>query len=75
MSAMRILLLVLALAVVAFIAKVALTGSVAGPTGGGDERSRPAQQLDGVRQKAKAFEGDMNRSMERAEKPAEEGAQ
>ncbi len=71
MTAIRILLLVLALAVVAFVAKVALTGSVGG--GGGEpERSAPARQLDNVRGRAHQLEGEMQRGADRAEKPAEE---
>ncbi len=65
MTAFRIVLLVLALAVVGFVAKVALTGSV----GGGDDpsaKSRPAQQLDNVRQRAGELEKEMQRSADRA---------
>ncbi len=72
MTAIRILLLVLALAVVAFVAKVALTGSVGG---GGDTaaKSAPARQLDNVRERAHQLEGEMQRGADRAEKPAEDG--
>ncbi len=65
MTAFRIVLLVLALAVVGFVAKVALTGSV----GGGESptaRSQPAQQLDNVRQRAGELEKEMQKSADRA---------
>jgi hypothetical protein len=65
MTAFRIVLLVLALAVVGFVAKVALTGSV----GGGDDgpaKSRPAQQLDNVRERASELEKEMQRNADRA---------
>lgn len=77
MSAMRILLLVLALAAVAFTARYALTRAAGEASAGasGAERSAPAQQLDNVRQKARAIEGEMQRRAEDGLKPAEEGAQ
>ncbi len=65
MTAFRIVLLVLALAVVGFVAKVALTGSV----GGGESptaKSQPAQQLDNVRQRAGELEKEMQKSADRA---------
>ena len=70
MTAIRILLLVLALAVVGLVAKVALTGSV----GGGDTpgKTAPARQLDNVRERAKELEGELQRGADRAQKPAEE---
>jgi hypothetical protein len=70
MTAIRILLLVLALAVVGFVAKVALTGSVGGGESPG--RSAPARQLDNVRERAQQLEGEMQRSADRAERPAEQ---
>ncbi len=72
MSAMRILLLVLALAAVAFVAKFALTGAASAgrDASAGAERSAPARQLDNVRGKAKDIEGEMQKSLERADKPA-----
>lgn len=73
MSALRIVLLVLALAAVAFAAKFALTG---GAGAGGDEaRSRPAQQLDNVRSRAKELEGEMQHAADRADQPAQEEKQ
>ncbi len=65
MTAFRIVLIVLALAVVGFVAKVVLTGSV----GGGDSptaKSRPAQQLDDVRQRAGELEKEMQKGADRA---------
>ncbi len=65
MTAFRIVLLVLALAVVGFVAKVALTGSV----GGGESpsaKSQPAQQLDNVRERAHELEDQMQKNADRA---------
>jgi hypothetical protein len=65
MTAFRIVLLILALAVVGLVAKVALTGSVGGGEGG-SARSRPAQQLDNVRERANELEKEMQRGADRA---------
>jgi hypothetical protein len=65
MTAFRIVLLVLALAVVGFVAKVALTGSV----GGGEvdtAKSQPAQELDNVRDRGSELEKEMQRKADRA---------
>ncbi len=69
MSAMRILLLVLALAVVGFVAKFVLSGTI-GDDGPG--KTRPAQQLDHVRDRARELEGEMQRAADRAERAAEQ---
>jgi len=66
MSVARILLLVLALAAVAFTAKFVLTGSV-GPDRPGP--SEPKRQLDNVRQKAHDIEVQQQQSADRAEVP------
>jgi hypothetical protein len=63
MSAMRIVLLLLALAAVAFTAKYVLTGSVTGP----EEKVQPAEQLQNVRDRAKELEGELQRAADRAE--------
>ncbi len=61
MTAFRLVLLVLALAVVAFVAKSALTGS----SGGGDQAvSQPKQQLDNVRERARQIEDDLKKRAE-----------
>lgn len=69
MSTMRILLLVLALAAVAFAARYALTTGVADGEGG---KAPPARQLDNVRERAKQLEGELQRGADRANAPAEE---
>ncbi len=63
MTAFRILLLVLGLAVVGFVAKYALTGTAGTGTGLGE----PARQLDQVRDRAHQLEGQLQRSADRAE--------
>lgn len=68
MTAMRILLLVLGLAVVGLVAKYALSGSL-GPDAPG--KSQPAKQLDNVRERAHQLEGEMQRGADKAEKVAE----
>jgi Ni/Co efflux regulator RcnB len=70
MSALRILLLVLALAAVAFAAKYALTRGAG--DAGGEARSRPAQQLDDVRERAKELEGELQRKADQANQPAQQ---
>ncbi len=65
MTAFRIVLLVLALAVVAFVAKYTLTGT-AGDDGPG--KSQPAQQLDNVRERAHQIEDDMKKRAEEGSK-------
>ncbi len=65
MSAFRIVLLVLALAVVAFVAKFTLTGG----TGGADQAvSQPKQQLDRVRERAHEIEDDLKKRAEEGSK-------
>lgn len=71
MSSMRIVLLLLALAAVAFTAKYVLTGSV---TGGGGGKVQPAEQLQDVRDRAKELEGELQRASERAEQQTKEPA-
>lgn len=66
MSALRILLLVLGLAVVGFVAKYALTHSL---TGASPAQVEPARQLDNVRQRAHAIEGELQRNADRAATP------
>ena len=68
MSALRILLLILGLAVVGFLAKYALTGTVFGERPG---KSQPAHQLERVRDRAKELEGELQRRAERAERQLE----
>ena len=68
MSAMRIILLILALAVVAFVARYALTGTT-GDDGPG--KSRPAQQLDNVRERTHQLEGELQRGADRADQSAD----
>jgi hypothetical protein len=65
MTATRILLLVLALALVAFLAKLTLTGSLL-PGGDGTARD-PARQLENVREKAHELEDDMQKAADRAD--------
>jgi hypothetical protein len=67
MSTMRILLLVLALAAVGFAARYALTGSSLGDGGG---HSPPARQLDGVRDRAKELEGELQRAADKVDEAA-----
>ncbi len=64
MSAMRIVLLVLALAVVGLVAKYVLSGTV-GDDGPG--KSRPAQQLDNVRERAHQIEDELQRKADRTD--------
>ncbi len=68
MTAMRIVLLVLALAVVGFVAKFVLSGSVGDD---GSAKTQPAQQLDNVRERAKELEGELQRAADRADQAAE----
>jgi hypothetical protein len=69
MTAMRIVLLVLSLAVVGFVAKYALTGTVTGDPPG---KTEPARQLDNVRERAKELEGELQRGADRADQAAEQ---
>jgi hypothetical protein len=64
MTIVRLLVLVGALAAVAFAAKVALTGGTSRPEGA---VSAPKRQLDDVREKARQFEADQQRSADRAD--------
>jgi hypothetical protein len=64
MTIVRLLVLVGALAAVAFAAKVALTGSTSQPEAA---VSAPKRQLDDVREKARQLEADQQRSADRAD--------
>jgi hypothetical protein len=64
MTIVRLLLLVGALAAVAFAAKVALTGGTSQPEAA---VSAPRHQLDDVREKARQLEADQQRSADRAD--------
>lgn len=68
MSAFRILLLVLGLAVVGFVAKYAISGSV---FGGPPEKTEPARQLENVRQRSQELERELQQKADRAELPQE----
>ncbi len=68
MTAMRIIVLILALAVVGFVAKFVLSGTV-GDDGPG--KTQPAQQLDNVRDRARELEGELQRGADRADQAAE----
>jgi hypothetical protein len=64
MSSMRILLLVLALALVAIVAKYTLTGSL---TGGDEDPGRaPATRLENVREDVRQIEDDLEKAAQRA---------
>jgi hypothetical protein len=68
MSTLRILLLVLSLALVAFLAKYMLTGSL-GFGGGRAEpaAAAPTQTLDRVREQAHQIEGELKKNAERGD--------
>ncbi len=68
MNAMRIVLLVLALAIVGFVAKYVLSGT-SGDDGPG--KTQPAQQLDNVRDRAKELETQLQRNADRADEGTE----
>lgn len=64
MTAFRILLLVLGLALVGIVAKHYLTGTVVGDRPGPVE---PVRQLDNVKERAHELEGELQRAADRAD--------
>jgi hypothetical protein len=65
MQLLKILVFVLALAAVAFTAKVALTGTASVETAAGP--SEPKRQLDSVRGRASELERELQRNADRAD--------
>lgn len=65
MQILKIILLVLGLAVVAFTAKVALTGTVASSDPAG--ATGPRRQLDSVRQRAGELGNELQKGADRAD--------
>jgi hypothetical protein len=59
MSLGKLLVLVLGLAIVAFVARTALTGTMGRDTA---EHTAPRRQLDNVREKAKALEREQQKA-------------
>ena len=70
MSATRILLLVLTLAVVALLARYLITGS-AGP--GDTQQAAPARTLERVREQTRQAEDDLKKAAERADAARDSG--